>query len=122
MGALLFEMKFDGTIMRDWISYLAAYDGIDWVWVEELAATFVGDFSKENFRLGVFIDVKTFPCHELLCEMLQVHIPIWYAWCPVGCVPPHTHWTMIDDHTPASTDMATILTYYTKPTSFIAHP
>ncbi|KIJ34740.1 hypothetical protein M422DRAFT_263100 [Sphaerobolus stellatus SS14] len=123
LGILLFKRFTPKPDMSSpWIDYLCAHKGLDCAWVEDLARTFVGDFSPQILRQGTFIDVKQFSSFEILREFLKVNIPIWYCWGPTGNKLQPTHWAIIDIHMPPTTHFNEILTYYTKPISTYAHP
>ncbi|KIJ27228.1 hypothetical protein M422DRAFT_271597 [Sphaerobolus stellatus SS14] len=115
LGAVLFERSTSVPDMSSpWINYLASHEGIDRVWVEDLARTFVGDFSNKISRLGTFIEVGKFSSFEVLRELLKVNVPIWFHWCKVGRAPPRTGWDIIDKHAPPTTVVDEIIRNYSR--------
>ncbi|KIJ28234.1 hypothetical protein M422DRAFT_270464 [Sphaerobolus stellatus SS14] len=123
LGIILYERSTMVPNMGSpWIEYLAKFDGISHIWLEDLARTFVGNFSGQVSRNGTFIDVNEFTSFEMLRELLKVNVPVWIRWGKVGCIPSRTGWSIIDDHAPPTTSVEDILTYYPVPMSPLAHP
>jgi hypothetical protein len=60
-------------------------NGVHNVWVESLRNSPVGDFSKDNPRVGMVINVALCPFIAHVPAFIRAGIPLWFYWGEDGC-------------------------------------
>ncbi|KIJ48048.1 hypothetical protein M422DRAFT_248211 [Sphaerobolus stellatus SS14] len=123
LGIILFERTSNvPSETSPCFTYIMSLRIYPTAWLECLARSFVGDFTSFRCRFGTIVDISTLHSPNLICELLNIGVPIWYHWGPVGITPTPIGWDIIDNYIPPTTNFNLITTYHQKPSNSYMKP
>ncbi|KIJ41679.1 hypothetical protein M422DRAFT_255292 [Sphaerobolus stellatus SS14] len=121
LGIVLFQRDTTfPSVTSPWIDYISRFEGVDRAWVEDLARSFVGDFSFATTRIGTIVNMKKLPTWEIIWAFLCIDVPIWYFWGELDSKPYRTKIRIFDNFAPPIMNQQEIDSYYTQPVSSAA--
>ncbi|KIJ34484.1 hypothetical protein M422DRAFT_263452 [Sphaerobolus stellatus SS14] len=123
LGIILFERTSNvPSETSPWFTYINSLGIYPTAWLECLTRSFVGDFTSFRCRFGAIVDISTLHSPDLIRELLNIGVPIWYHWGPVGITPTPIGWDIIDNYIPPTTNFNLITTYHQKPSNSYMKP